>query len=75
MKFIDNGSFYTVAWRYHEVSNFADRWPGFGPVRSMSFTFELLDGDLVGVIGDDGVDGGAVIAMAEESQLWAESKL
>lgn len=54
----------------HAVEAFAARWPCFGPIRRVSFTFDDA-GNLTDISGDAGMDPGGVSALADEARLLA----
>lgn len=74
MRKYDCGAFVCVAVSEAEVSAFARRWPCFGDVRrGMVFEFER-NGDLVGLEGDEGLDAGGVVALAQDAAIFAGAK-
>lgn len=52
------------------VSDWASRWPCFGPIRPIWFAFQA-DGDLVDIKGDDPDDGGGASALATDAYFAA----
>lgn len=71
MRAYDQGCFVRVTASKREVEEFARRWPCFGDVRAMSFTFERKSGDLVDLTGDRGMDGAGVAALADDCLDYA----
>ena len=67
MRRFNQGAYIRVTVSENEVSDFARRWPCFGDVRPLSFTFEASNGDLVEVHGDNGMDESGVAALADDA--------
>ncbi|MGF3942970.1 hypothetical protein ACQX8E_15060, partial [Staphylococcus aureus] len=49
MRTFDNGCFYTVQCTERDVTEFARRWPCFGPRVPITFQFDKRNGGLVDV--------------------------
>lgn len=79
MKFIDNGSFYSVSVSARELQDFAARWPCSGmrnATRGVWFQYDKRNGDLVDIQGErPGYDEGAVKALSDDAQTWAAPHL
>lgn len=69
MRTRNHGKSFVVTVSRREVADFARRWPCFGPVRPLRFTFDEK-GDLVGLDGDSGMDGAGVSALAEDAKRY-----
>lgn len=61
-----------VAVSKDEVSHFATRWPCFGKVRAMRFTFDL-NGNLLDLSDDRGMDGNGVSVLCDDAKEYALS--
>jgi hypothetical protein len=76
MRYYDNGSLYTVTVSEREVSDFASRWPCFGPRRAMWFQFEKRTGDLIDMGGDsEDHDGYGVGVLADVAKDYGASRI
>ena len=75
MRVYDQGAHYRVTASAREVEDFALTWPCSGlPYRTVSFTFDKRNGDLVDVYPET-FDGDAAVALSQEAQLYAKQKL
>lgn len=77
MKVIDCGCYVTVAVSQDDVDKFKARWPCNGlPSRSVWFTFEKLDGDLVDMKhGWEQCDDEALLALSHDACNYAAKRL
>lgn len=75
MRLTDNGCFYTVNMSEREVYTWSKRWPCFGDSRPLWFQFDKRSGDLVDMSDYQGCDDSAVLAMADDAQVWGKAKL
>jgi hypothetical protein len=72
MQINDNGAYYTVTCSEDAVQDFACRWPCFGSVNPLAFTFDKRNGDLVDIEGEhEHMDEGGVLALSHAAQEWS----
>jgi hypothetical protein len=73
VRFIDNGSLFTVQVSRAEVEQFKDTWPCSGlPNRAIWFQFDKRNGDLVDMSPNmEKYDGPALVALSQDAQTWA----
>ncbi len=67
----DLGAYVRVTVSESGVCDFARRWPCFGDVPPVGFTFDKGSGDLVDVSGDGGMDEAGVGALADDAKAYA----
>lgn len=67
----NQGAFVRVTVSADDVAGFARRWPCFGDIRGLSFTFQRSNGDLVDLHGDHGMDPAGVSALADDAKAYA----
>jgi hypothetical protein len=71
MKFIDNGSFYTVKVSRSEVEDFNANWPCSElKDRAYWFQFQKSNGDIVDHNVPDANDGPACLALSKDAQAF-----
>lgn len=75
MRAHDHGAFVRVTVSENEVDDFADHWPCFGVRRALSFTYDKKSGDLVDLLGDDGMDEAGVLALSHDASNYAAKRL
>lgn len=77
--FLDGAGFVVVSVTGHDVSTFARTWPCSGlSERPVTFTFDPRNGDLVDsndATNHPSADGSAILALAEDAQRFAWTKL
>ena len=70
MRRYKQGSLIRVTVSEREVYAFAHRWPCFGRIAPLSFTFDS-NGDLVDLTGNRDMDGAGVSALADNARKYA----
>jgi hypothetical protein len=76
MRTFDNGCFYTVQCTERDVTEFARRWPCFGPRVPITFQFDKRNGDLVDVTGTrDAHDYRGVLALSEDAKTYGAARM
>jgi hypothetical protein len=75
MRAYDLGCFVRVTCDQWDVAAFNAQWPCSSiPERSVGFTFDKRNGDLVD-LSPDGIDGPEVVALSEAAQNYAAKRL
>lgn len=75
MRVYNQGAVYRVAVSSSEVYQFSRRWPCSNlPDRSVSFTFDSHNGDLVDISPED-ADGSALSALADDAKAYGAKRL
>lgn len=75
MRVYDEGSFVRVSVSRNEVNSFKRTWPCSGlPNRSISFTFDKRNGDLVD-LNPSFIDGEAAVALSHDAGNYAAHRL
>lgn len=74
MKYINNGSCFTVVCSEHDVETFATRWPCFGSRREIEFQFDRQSGDLIDLTNDLDMDASGVLALSQDAYTWGASQ-
>ena len=74
MKLTSQGAHSCVECDETDVSKFAAAWPCFGDPRSLAFTFDRRNGDLIDVAGADGLNEPGVLALSNDAQAWANTR-
>ena len=69
MRVFKQGALTRVTVSRDDVAAFARRWPCFGKVRALSFTFDA--NGLVDLSGDRGMDESGVAALADDAWEYA----
>ena len=76
MRAFDQGAYYRVTVSANEVADWKRYWPCSGlPSRSLSFTFDKRNGDLVDTNAPESVDGAALVALSHDAQVYGRKRL
>lgn len=76
MRYLDNGSYYTVQVSKREVEQFKASYPCSGlPDRAIWFQFDKRNGDLVDMPSwASRYDGSGLLALSQDAQAFGETK-
>ena len=80
MRAHDNGSLYSVSISAADVYDFKQNWPCNGmPTAKLWVQFDKRNGDFVDMVPSNweelGADGSAMLALIEDAQKYAKTKL
>lgn len=76
MRYIDNGSCYSVQVGRRDVETFRRSWPcSTLPLRAITFQFDKRNGDLVDIYPYNVPDGSDLLALSQDAQKWAEARV
>ena len=76
MRAFDQGADYRVTVSANDVAEWKRYWPCSGiPSRSLSFTFDKRNGDLVDTDAPESADGAALVALSHDAQTYGRKRL